>query len=114
MILFFLIAIAAFFNAVMDKTETIISFNSSVFKNLDGEFWCKVNSASRPFILGTEYRADAWHLSKSLMIIFMALAIVFYTPVFNWLIDFILVGASWNLVFNLCYNKLLIPWKKKH
>lgn len=97
----------------MDKTETIISFNNSIFKNLNGDFWCKVNSSERPFIWGTKYRVDAWHLSKSLMIIFMALAIVIYTPVFNWLIDFILVGAVWNIVFNLCYNKLFTSWKKK-
>lgn len=104
-----LILFAAVFNSIMDKTETIISFNNSVFRNLNQSFWCKVNSSEKPFFTFTKYRISGWHLAKSLMIILFALAIVLYQPIFNWCIDFLIVGMIWNITFNLCYNKLFKP-----
>lgn len=98
------IALAAACNALMDKVETTISFNTSIFKRLNIAFWCKAISAHNvKFIPFTKYRADAWHLSKSTMIIFWCLAIIFYHT-FIPVIDFIVMGIVYNLTFNLFYN----------
>ena len=99
-------ALAAVCNAVMDRIENSIQFNQSVFNRLNPEFWCKTISAhSVKFIPFTKYRLDAWHLFKSLMIIFIVLAIIFYNP-FIYVLDFVILGIIWNLVFNIFYNKV--------
>lgn len=89
----------------MDRVENDIQFNQSIFKRLKKGFWCKTESASRPFIRFTKYRPDAWHLAKSLMVIFICLAIIFYKPLFP-IIDFCIFGICWNIFFNLGYNKI--------
>jgi len=96
-----LLFLAAFFNAVMDKTETVISFYSSRFKKLNPKFWCKPISANKDFAPYTKYRVDAWHLSKSLMIICLCVAIS------DNIWQFLIYGFIWNLTFNLMYNKAL-------
>lgn len=99
------IFLAAICNALMDKIETIISFNTSIFRGLNKGFWCKVNSANTTFIPLTHYKVDAWHLSKSAMIIFWALAIIYYKP-FIPILDFLVIGSVWNLTFNTFYNHI--------
>lgn len=99
-----LVILAAILNAVMDRLENE-TFFASVFKNTNEKFWYKRESwkyAKRIF----NYKIDGWHLSKSLMIICLCLAIVFYNPVFG-LIDFVLFGLLWNLTFNLFYNRII-------
>ena len=96
-----LIFFASVFNSIMDKTETIISFNSSVFKKLNPNFWCKPLSANTPLLKFTHYRIDAWHLSKSLMVICICAAMS------STIWEFIIYGIIWNLVFNLMYNHSL-------
>lgn len=108
-----LFAMAAVCSALMDKTETVISFNSSVFRKLDKGFWCKpVSADQRQLLKGTKYRADAWHLAKSCMVILVGLAVIFYHPVITWftwtllnrMADLVLLGMAWNIPFNLFYN----------
>jgi hypothetical protein len=50
---------------------------------------------------------DAWHFFKSLMIIFLALSVVFHKQQFCILIDFLIFGFIWNVIFNTFYNKIL-------
>ena len=115
------IALAAACNALMDKMETTISFNTSIFKRLNIAFWCKPISAHNvKFIPFTKYRPDAWHLAKSGMIVFFVSAIPFYNPfIENFLQPFteyniaigktifiIFGGTIYIQVFNLFYNKL--------
>lgn len=115
------IILAAICNAFMDKVETEIQFKTSRFKKLNKEFWCKPISAdSLAFIDGTKYRADAWHIAKSIMIVFLINAIVFYTPLagpflqpfikFHFLagaaIEVLFLGIIWNVVFDLFYHKI--------
>lgn len=118
---FIFIILAAICNALMDKVENEIQYNTSIFRRFKTpEFWCKTKSAhSVNLIPGTTYRPDAWHISKSLMIIFLIAAIVMFTPsisthlkpFFQWyvlmgtLIEILLFGTIWNVTFNLFYNK---------
>jgi hypothetical protein len=96
--------LAVFFNAVMDATENE-NFHESIFKNLPKGFWYKRESWKHtPKILG--WRADAWHISKSLMVVCMVASVVLYHPLINKLVDFLLMGVLWNVAFNLFYHKL--------
>lgn len=100
------ILFAAFFNAVMDATENE-NFFESRFKSLPKQFWYKLESWKYvKKILG--YRPDAWHLSKSLMILCFAGAVIFFDlPVMKWqdvALYLVLIGIIWNGAFWLFYN----------
>lgn len=104
MITYLLIFLAAFFNAVMDACENE-NFEESILKKWDRRFWYKRDSWKyTKKIIG--YRPDAWHLSKSLMIICFVLAVIFYEPKHEWWVVFISCGIIWNVAFWLFYNKL--------
>lgn len=99
---YMLVAIAALFNAVMDRTENLVAFNRSIFNHLDQRFWCKEISwqyATKVF----NWKADAWHIAKSAMICLL-LGLVFIRV--DWWHYFTL-GLTWNIVFNISYKKLL-------
>lgn len=105
---FVFVILAALCNAVMDTCETLISYNASKLNKwgFDRNVWCKPISASANFIPFTKYRFDAWHIFKSLMVVFMVLAIINYQPLISPIVDFILFGIAWNAPFNLLYNYL--------
>lgn len=85
------------------------NFFESIFKDWNQSFWYKRVSwktAKRIF----SYPVDAWHLSKSAMVICLVLSIVFFRwhPK-NLLEDISLIaayGILWNGGFWLFYNKL--------
>ena len=106
MITIIFIFLAAFFNAVMDAVENENYFES-IFKRLPQQFWYKRESWKYvKKIWG--YRPDAWHLSKSLMILcFAGAAIFFDMPVMKWqdvALYLIVIGFIWNAAFWLFYN----------
>lgn len=103
-----LLVLACFFNAVMDATENE-NISESIFKNLPKQFWYKRESWKyAPKFLG--YKFDAWHISKSCMIICFILAAIFFDwPVEKWqevALYFIVGGVIWNGSFWLFYHKL--------
>jgi len=103
-----LLILAAFFNAVMDAVENE-NVHTSIFKNWDPRFWHKRESWKYVRkIFG--YRPDAWHLSKSLMIICMCLAMIFFDfSIKKWqdvLLYLVLAGIVWNVSFNIFYHKI--------
>ena len=49
---------------------------------------------------------DCFHFFKSLMIIFLIAAIVWYRPLFDWY-DFLILGTLWNITFSVFYNVIL-------
>lgn len=103
---FILVVMAAFMNAVMDRTGDLVAFNASVFNNNDPAFWCReVSWQYAKKIFGWKF--DAWHISKSTMVMFLIAGAVLYQPVFNPILDFLLLGILWNASFNLGYNHLL-------
>ena len=98
------VTIAAILNAVMDILENEHYFDS-IFKNKNQKFWYKRESWKYALMLGG-YRFDAWHIAKSLMIVSMVAAIVFYESIIG-IFDIVIFGFIWNVVFNLFYNKIL-------
>jgi len=110
------IFIAAALNAFMDRIETIIAFDKSIFHKLDTRFWCKSISAHYVIFLPmTKYRADAWHIAKTLMLLCIGLAIVCYSPIvevfgisfIDMFLDIILLTwISWICSFNVFYNHI--------
>ncbi len=109
-----LFALGAFFNAVMDTLSH--HFMISIFKDKDPSFWNPwVSGNVQKFVPGTKYRIDAWHLSKSAMIISLALSAVILIGGIGgdiqwwwYLLIFVLQGLVWNGTFNLFYNHLLL------
>lgn len=88
----------------MDRLENE-SFFTSIFKHEDEKFWYKRESWKYAYkIFG--WKADFWHIAKSLMIVSLCLAVVLYVPVLG-IVDFVLFGLLWNLTFNLFYNRIL-------
>jgi hypothetical protein len=95
--------LAAICNAFMDVTTH--HFNYSIFKDKNPKFWNPNESWKYVNLLPfTRYRADAWHLAKSAMIINICISIVFFDG-YWW--EFFIFGTVWNLTFNLFYNKIL-------
>jgi hypothetical protein len=113
-ILSILIALAALFNALMDTLETEISFNASKFAKLDKGFWCKpVSAHAMGFLPGTRYRADAWHICKSMSLSMLIMGIALAPSQLhgitgNTLLDagIILITLSilWVVMFNFFYK----------
>lgn len=114
MISLLLIMLAALFNSVMDAIENENIFES-IFRDLDQRFWFKRESwkHSKKFF---GYRFDAWHISKSLMIICKVAAVyceqfshqIWHTGnvLIDIIIDIIVAGIVWNLTFTFFYHKL--------
>jgi len=104
MISFLFLMFAAALNAVMDTLTH--HYSISIFKFKEPKFWNpNVSWQYVNFLPFTRYRADAWHLVKSAMIICICFAIVFFNG--KWWYFFVF-GVVWNLTFNLFYNKILI------
>lgn len=92
------IVLAAFFNAVMDLVENE-NFSSSVFKNLNPNWWYKRESWKHAHrLLGWKF--DSWHVAKSLMLFCIMAAVA--TDFKNW----VFYGIFWNLAFSLWYKLL--------
>jgi len=101
-----LVFLAAFFNAVMDRVEYGVAFRASVFSRLNPKFWQKdISWQYAKKVFGWKF--DAWHVAKSTMVVLLCFSIVLYSPVISPLIDFLIAGATWNLSFNIFYNKIL-------
>lgn len=100
--------LAAVFNAVMDAVENE-NYYESIFRKLPQQFWYKRESWKYvKKIFG--YRPDAWHLSKSAMVICIVLAIIFFDlPVAkwqDWAVYIIVGGVTWNVTFTIFYHKI--------
>lgn len=100
--------LAAICKSVADTLQH--HYYASVFKNLDPKWWNPAISWKHvKFIPFTKYRADAWHLANSAMIIFMVLAVALH-PLDKWQLSWyyeVAIGAAvWNVPFNVFYNKI--------
>jgi hypothetical protein len=93
------IILAAICNAVMDVLQ--FHFHTSVFKYM-GKLWNPdISWKVAKMLPFTKYKLDAWHIFKSMMIVFLLFAMYG----FSWW--FVVGGIVWNLTFNLFYNKIL-------
>jgi hypothetical protein len=115
-----LIILAAICNGVMDNITH--HWSTSKLNKYNEKFWNPELSWKNKYIDNDPKKGykklfwkiekpvaltDAWHLFKSLMIIFVCLAIVLYTPLIIFYIDFVILGILWNIIFNLFYDKIL-------
>jgi hypothetical protein len=115
------VLLASICNAIMDTIS--FHYEISIFNKSNPVYWNPQISWKNKYIdwdngnrerkrfLGIKIAPtflDAWHLFKSMMIIFLALAIVLYEVYFDLIIDFVAIGIIWNITFILFYNKLLI------
>lgn len=107
MISLIFILLASFLNACMDNLSH--HFYKSIFnqKSLNPLFWNPEISWMKKSLTWTNYKLDAWHLCKSLMIICMIFSVILYNPIINPVFDFMIYGLIWNLYFNLFYNHIL-------
>lgn len=101
--------LAAICKSVADTLQH--HYYESVFKNRDPKWWNPAISWKYiHFLPFTKYRADAWHLANSGMIVFIILAAVLHRYDqwhIAWYWEVLAAGALWNLCFNLFYNKIL-------
>ncbi len=117
----FLIVGAAICNAIMDKLAH--HYNKSIFTELDPRFWNPNMSWLNKYVGRNPDKGhrkvwvfkypvaltDAWHLFKSLMLVFLMAAVVCYSYAGVWwaVSDFLFLGGIWILTFNLFYNIIL-------
>lgn len=121
------LALAAACNASMDVVS--FHYDKSIFKNLKRQYFDPSLSWRNKYIKGNpDYGrktifwtmvtlhpafTDFWHLMKSLMVIFICIALLFplehciKNNYFNLISLFVIYGFIWNMVFNLFYNKIL-------
>ena len=98
-----LLILASISNACMDTIKD--HFGVSIFKNLNQDFWNPSVSFHKKTIL--TYRVDAWHIFKSVMIILICFAIVFFKPMSDFkLLDISMFGVVWNITFEIFYRLL--------
>ena len=132
MITSILLLAAGILNAVMDKIA--FNYKSSIFKDLNPRFWDVKQSwknqwkwplqpytgwyyfglytprykenfpYSNTFLV---WATDAWHLAKALMLGCIILGIVFYSPMFGWLIDAVVYYCIFTLAFTYFYSYIL-------
>lgn len=103
---FLFIGIAAAFNAVTDTTWT--HFPTSVFKNLNPNFWNAQVSWMHAYNFLGFVRFDAYHVSKLFTIGFISLAIVFYQPLIKkWWLECLVYCITWSVFFELFYSHIL-------
>lgn len=98
------VIVAAICSAVADSVENEHFFDT-VFKSRDKSFWYKRESWNKAGQIG-HYPFDAWHLAKSMMIVFLSLAVVSYENYFRWYVDLIIIGIVWSVTFNIFYNHI--------
>ncbi len=108
MISLILLVSAAVFKAIADTLAH--HFDTSIFRRLDRKFWDGGDTYSPKHIPFTKYPLDAWHLSNSLYIFTMIMAMVLFKPVINWLpvlSNLTLFSITFVIVFNTFYNRIL-------
>jgi len=112
------IFIAALLNACMDKHQfhyykSLFAHSANTFFAPDGwrnKYIDRDPSEGRIQIAGINVHPallDIWHFCKSGMVIMLSLSVVFYEPIFEWYIDFVIYGLVWNITFSLFFNKIL-------
>jgi hypothetical protein len=103
---YLLIALAASIDATMDTLE--FHFSTSVFKNLNPNFWNPNVSWATSFTLfGVHW--DAWHLCKYGLLLSIFLAIQFSKEVaVKWWVNILIYFFIWWIFFELFYSQILV------
>lgn len=132
MISLILAALAGALNATYEIL--FISFKYSIFSKLNPQYWDPKTSwiykwkyplqpaPKRWYYFGFQPRheerfpysstifvwlTDAWHLFKALMLACLMSAMVLYTPMFNPVVDFLLLYVAFTFVFTIFFDYIL-------
>jgi len=118
MIAIILLLLAGILNACMDTLKT--HYSKSIFSKWKNQNWVnpalswtnkwKSESKLGDLIMSTilVWITDLWHLCKHLMLICLMLTVIFYHPIVNWWIDFIILFCSFTIPFEIFYSKILL------
>lgn len=50
------------------------------------------------------FTTDGWHLAQWFMLLLIGLAVVVYTPIFYWIVDFVIIRLMFGIGFFLTYK----------
>lgn len=118
MIAIILLFLAGILNACMDTLKT--HYSKSIFSKWKNQNWVnpalswtnkwKSESKLGDLIMSTilVWITDLWHLCKHLMLICLMLTVIFYHPIVNWWVDFIILFCSFTIPFEIFYSKILL------
>ena len=119
MMIYLIVFLLALLNSVMDVLKD--KFSSSIFQNLDSNFWNPNISWKRKYRgldpkMGRKYFdwlsgfadsfSDAWHIAKLLFILLLITGLSVEKS-FSIYYPFIFLGI-WGLTFKMFYSKILI------
>ena len=111
--------LAAICNGLMDVLST--RYYVSIFRNFKNKqfwdyniswrnkwSWGEKSNGEKFFLSSTifVFLTDGWHLFKGLMLLFLVLSIVLYTPIFG-ILDGVIYLVAWGISFELIYNSLV-------
>lgn len=113
------VALAGMLNAIMDLCG---KFDQSIFSKISfmrsfmdttaswkNKYKNGDKSQGSRFFLSTKafvFLTDMWHLCKTLMLLFLSLAIVFYVPILTWYIDALIFWILFGTAFTVFYDYL--------
>jgi hypothetical protein len=123
MISLVLVILAGIMNAVMDVIS--IRYNTSIFKYLPKKWnyffnpslsWRNKWKNGDPFkgekFFGSStflvFTTDAWHLSKTIMLLLFMIAIINYVPLVSIYVDWIIYYIMFGITFELFFSKFFI------
>jgi hypothetical protein len=110
--------LAGISNAAMDVLR--YRYNTSIFRFWKNQNWVnpslswpnkwKPDSKLGDLIMSTVlvWVTDFWHFAKMIMLICISLAIVFYSPIYKWWTDFLMMHIAFTATFELFFSKLFI------
>jgi hypothetical protein len=113
-----LMMIAGMFNSCMDVLR--YRYNISIFRNWKNQNWVnpalswpnkwKPTTKFGDLVMSTVlvWITDMWHFVKMLMILSVCFAIVFYTPIYKWWADLLILYFAFTTIFELFFSKILI------
>ena len=121
MITLFLIILAGVFNACMDVLD--FHFSNSIFSKCKHQQWIDPSiswknkwedgdPAKGEAFFGSStflvFITNMWHFCKFLMLLLIFSSIVFYKPMINWWVDWIIFYVAFTFIFELFYSVILI------
>lgn len=132
MISLILCALAGMLNATYEIL--FVGFKYSIFRKLNPKYWDPYESWiykwKYPLTVPTKHwyyfkiypryeerfpysstifvwLTDAWHLFKAIMLMCLMLAVVFYTPIVNTFVDFIMLYCVFTFTFTIFFDYIL-------
>jgi hypothetical protein len=119
------LVLGGIFNAIMDVLKH--RFKNSIFKELKGQNWIdpsiswhtkweidkklfgkQIELVDKIMSTTLVWITDLWHFAKMLMILSFIGSILLYEPLFNQLIDGILLYCAFTCTFELFFSKFFI------